>query len=169
MTGCLSQSSCPPVSAAPWTIRIPDVVTAIGIATLVASLIASAGRHDAVPTARSARAVFSRLSGIPSHNGAYRASLVRSMPTARSFSSATWTVDVRTANDTPVEGATLALERWMPDDSLVLATHPRVTANLGGGRYRIEGLVLDRRGWWNVKLQISAATGTDSLAFNLVR
>ena len=80
-----------------------------------------------------------------------------------------WAVEVRTATGSLVEGATLALESWMPDETKVLATHPRVTGYLGAGRYRIDGLRFDQRGWWNVRLQVAAAGGTDSLSFNLVR
>src|SRR3712207_7934446 len=47
----------------------------------------------------------------------------------------------------------LALETWMPDDDRVPAAHPRLTGSAGNGRYYIEGLRLDRRGWWNVKLR----------------
>ena len=169
MTGQMTRSRCPSGSVAPWTIHISDAVTAIGIAVMVVALVAGAGRREVAPAASPTRAVFSRLSAIPSHNGAYRASLVPSAHTAGSFSSATWTVEVRTANDAPVEGAALSVESWMPDDNLVPATRPRVTESLGGGQYRVEGLELGRRGWWNVRLQISARYGTDSLAFNLVR
>jgi hypothetical protein len=118
---------------------------------------------------RTTTAAFSRLSAISSHNGAYRASLVPPAHAADRSGSAEWTVEVQTNNGAPVDGATLALESWMPDDDHVIATRPRVTANLGGGRYRVDGIELDRRGWWNIKLQIVAAGGTDSLAFNLVR
>jgi hypothetical protein len=144
------------------------VVIAIGVAVVVASLIAGTGFRDEVPAARSANAALSRLSAIPSHNGTYRASLVPTVA-AGSFGSTTWTVEVQTATGAPVEGAALTLESWMPDDSLVVATRPRVVTSLAGGRYRVEGLELDRQGWWNVRLQISAPGGTDSLAFNLVR
>ena len=76
---------------------------------------------------------------------------------------------VETANGAPVADATLALEGWMPDDTAAHAPPARVTGYLGDGRYRVEGARFDRRGWWNVRLQIAAAGGTDSLAFNLVR
>ena len=33
----------------------------------------------------------------------------------------------------------------------------------------VEGLRLDRRGWWNVRLTVAAPSATDSLAFNLIR
>ena len=104
---------------------------------------------------------FSKLSNVPSHNGAYRASMTASADSQ-------WTIEVETASGTRVPNASLALKSWMPDDERFVAVHPRVS-KLGEGRYRVDGLRLDRPGWWNVKLAISATSGTDSLAFNLVR
>jgi len=104
---------------------------------------------------------FSRLTNIPSHNGVYRASMVAA-------GSNRWTIDIRSASGTRTSNASLALESWMPDDEGVATMRPAVT-ELADGRYLVDGLRLDRPGWWNVKLAISAAAGTDSLAFNLVR
>jgi hypothetical protein len=104
---------------------------------------------------------FSKLSNVPSHNGGYRASMTAS-------TNSQWTIEIQTASGTRVPNASLALESWMPDEERFVAVHPRVS-ELAEGRYRVDGLRLDRPGWWNVKLAISAASGTDSLAFNLVR
>ena len=104
---------------------------------------------------------FAQLADVPSHDERYTASLI---PAAGA-----WTLEVRTTDGAPVEGAALRLESWMPDDGTAAPARPRVTAALGGGRYRVEGVRLDRPGWWNVKLEVSSpAAGTDSLAFNLV-
>jgi hypothetical protein len=103
---------------------------------------------------------FSKLSNIPSHNDVYRASMTAA-------GNGQWTIEVETASGTRVPNASLALESWMPDDEKFVAAHPHVS-ELAEGRYRVYGLRLDRPGWWNVKLAISAAGGTDSLAFNLI-
>lgn len=97
---------------------------------------------------------------IPSHNGAYRASM--------SPSESGWTVHVRTADGAVVDGAALALEGWMPDDSSVVPVRGDVVAR-GGGEYRIAAMRLERAGWWNVRVQVASASGIDSLAFNFVR
>ena len=165
----LQQSTRPPTRVLRWKIEISAVIAAMGVAAVVVPPIAGTGNSDASGLTRSKTAAFSRLSAIPSHNGFYRASLVEPSEPARPFGSRVWTVEVQTATGSPVEGATLALESWMPDETQVLATHPRVTGYLGAGRYRIDGLRFDRHGWWNVRLQVAAAGGTDSLAFNLVR
>ena len=165
----LTQSTRPPTLVARWKMEISAVLAAMGVAAAVVPPIAGTGDRAAPGLTRSTTAAFSRLSAIPSHNGVYRASLVEPSGPARPFGSRVWTVEVKTAAGSPVEGATLALESWMPDETQVLATRPRVTGYLGAGRYRIDGLRIDRRGWWNVRLQVTAAGGTDSLAFNLVR
>jgi hypothetical protein len=94
-----------------WKIEVSAIAGVMGVAVMMASLIASAGGGAAVHPARATAPVFSRLSAIPSHNGLYR----------------------------------------------------------GDGRYRVEGLRVDRRRWWNVRLNVVAPGGADSLAFNLVR
>jgi len=144
-------------------IEVSATLAAMGVAIAVVTPIAGAGANAAARSEPAGTAALSRLSAIPSHNGTYQASLVRSRDSRE------WTVQVQTATSRMVDDATLALESWMPDDESVPATHPRVTQYLGNGRYRVEGLRFDRRGWWNVKLQVSAPNGTDSLAFNLVR
>jgi hypothetical protein len=129
----------------------------------------TAGRHVSAAAPTTETAAFSRLSSIPSHNGVYRASLIPSPSEIDGSDQSLWTVEVRTAQGTPVDRARLAIESWMPDHERLGATAARVTAYLGDGRYRVEGLRLDRRGWWNVRLTVAAPSATDSLAFNVVR
>ena len=38
----------------------------------------------------------------------------------------------------------------------------------GEGRYRIEGVKFSMSGWWELKFDISAPAGTDTVTFNLV-
>jgi hypothetical protein len=111
--------------------------------------------------------VAARLSDIPSHNRVYRASLITSADPIELSRPLTVTVEIRTAANAPVEGALLALESWMPDDETMRVAHPRGIAELGRGVYRVDGLRFDSRGWWNLRLRISAAGVTDSLAFNV--
>ena len=145
--------------------RFSLAATAAAIALLF--LIGSA---DDGFTARAAwvTPVAARLSDIPSHHRVYWASMITSPDPIELKRPLTFTVEIRTAADAPVEGALLALESWMPDDEKVSIARPRAVAELGGGFYRVEGLRFDSRGWWNLRLQIAAAGMTDSLAFNLV-
>ena len=169
MNGQLRQSNGAPARRARWAIDTSVTMTAMGIAVAIVSLTTSAGDGAGARTAHATTPALSKLSEIPSHNGLYRASLVPSIDPAGRWGSTTWTVKVETAAGTPVDDATLSLESWMPDDERVAALHPRVTRYVGDGRYRVDGLRFDRRGWWNVRLQVARTGSTDSLAFNLVR
>ena len=66
-----------------------------------------------------------------------------------------------------VEGATIAIDGGMPEHLHGLPTQPRVTKSLGDGVYEIEGLRFSMGGWWQLKLDIAAARGTDRVTFNL--
>ena len=112
-------------------------------------------------------ATFSRIADVPSHNARYVASLVPSSTPPRLGQPLEWTLVVRTADGVSQEHASLAVESWMPDDS-ASGSRSYATRELGAGRYRVDGLRFDRPGWWNVRLRVSAAGATDSLAFNLV-
>lgn len=100
------------------------------------------------------------LVDIPSHNGVYRASM--------SLSDGGWTIEIRTTDGALVDRAAIVVEGWMPDNGSVLPVRADVAAR-GGGEYRVAGMRLEHAGWWNVRVQIAAAGGTDSLAFNFVR
>jgi hypothetical protein len=100
-----------------------------------------------------------QLENVPSHNRVYRASLLQSQNE--------WKVRLETADHEPVSGATLVMQPWMPEAPSVNAQRPRVT-EAGDGVYRVDGLRLDRPGWWNMKLTVTHAGLTDSLAFNIV-
>jgi len=145
-------------------ISVATIVVAVASMWLITTSAEGSVSHPRFTTP----VAFARLADIPSHNRLYRATMIPSPDPIALDRTLSWTVEVRTAAGTPVEGAVLELESWMPDSEGVSAPRPRVTANEGAGRYRIDGLRFDRRGWWNVKLRISAPAGTDSLAFNLI-
>jgi hypothetical protein len=71
------------------------------------------------------------------------------------------------ARGVPVENAVMAVDGGMPEHGHGLPTQPRVTHALGGGRYEIEGLRFNMGGWWELKLAINSAAGTDRVTFNL--
>jgi hypothetical protein len=168
MTGQFVRSTRPLLSVARSNIELSATLAAMAVGAAIVPPM-TGGRHvTAAHRASDQTPVFSRLSEVPSHNGIYRASLLPS-PEGRRRGSDVWVVEIRTMRDAPVEGATLAVESWMPDDARSRATTARVTTYLGEGRYRVEGLRLDGRGWRNVRLGVVAPNGTDSLAFNLIR
>ena len=78
-----------------------------------------------------------------------------------------WTLHLETADGAPVDSASVSVDGGMPQHGHGLPTAPRVTRNLGGGRYQIEGLKFNMGGWWEVRLRITSAAGTDSVTFNV--
>jgi hypothetical protein len=55
----------------------------------------------------------------------------------------------------------------MPMHGHGLPTEPRVTEELGGGRYRIEGLKLNMYGAWVIDVAVETATLRERLRFNM--
>lgn len=100
-----------------------------------------------------------QLENVPSHNRVYRASLIPSQNE--------WQLRLETSDHEPVSGASLVMQPWMPEEPGVNAERPRVI-DAGDGVYRVGGLRLHRPGWWNMKLTVTHAGITDSLAFNIV-
>lgn len=79
----------------------------------------------------------------------------------------TWTLTVTTPDGALVENAEIIVDGGMPQHGHGLPTKPQVTAYLGNGEYRVEGLRFQMTGWWEVKFIISAGGQTDSITFNL--
>lgn len=84
---------------------------------------------------------------------------VRKLQTAR--------VAISDAAGNPVENATIAVDGGMPQHGHGLPTRPRVTKQLGGGIYEIEGLRFNMGGWWELRLAIDGTAGSDIVTFNL--
>ncbi|MBX3577194.1 MAG: FixH family protein [Rhizobiaceae bacterium] len=77
-----------------------------------------------------------------------------------------WTLTVTTPAGEAVTGATIGVDGGMPQHGHGLPTAPAAT-ELGGGRYRIDGVRFNMSGWWELKFSISAAQGKDDVVFNL--
>ena len=103
-----------------------------------------------------------------SNGGLYRAQLLpEAMPiTVRQMH--VWTVALQTASGAPLTQASIAIGGGMPQHGHGLPTAPQVTKNLGEGRYRIEGVKFNMRGWWTFELAVDGADGTDVVTFNIV-
>ena len=76
-------------------------------------------------------------------------------------------VAITDAAGAPLDNATIQIDGGMPQHGHGLPTRPRVTRALGNGLYEIEGVRFNMGGWWEFKLAISAATGSDVVTFNL--
>lgn len=78
-----------------------------------------------------------------------------------------WTLHVETADGAPVENAVIQVSGGMPEHFHGMPTQPRVTQNLGGGDYLVEGMRFQMGGWWTVTFVIDADGVQDSVTFNL--
>src|SRR5215212_10925261 len=76
-------------------------------------------------------------------------------------------VKVVDANGRTVDGAQISVDGGMPQHGHGLPTRPRVTKNVGDGIYEIDGVRFNMGGWWEFKLSVSSASGTDVITFNL--
>ena len=148
----------------------PAVAGAVFLASAVIGGQGGRGGHGGYVGREDGRAAVPALalvSGIPSHDGRYVASLAPVGEEAWNGAEG-WTISLRDANGEPVEGAALEIEAWQPD---VVAAASQVAGAkaLGGGEYRVDGIALGATGWWNVKLAVAGdAVAGDSLAFNVV-
>jgi YtkA-like len=76
-------------------------------------------------------------------------------------------VSIRDAAGNPVNDARIDVDGGMPQHGHGLPTRPRVTRNLGDGRYEIDGLRFNMGGWWELRLEVQSPAGADRLTFNL--
>lgn len=156
------------------TTQLPLRYHGIRILALAATLVGmSAAWLDArradgasLPALIRAGKLAAQLHNVPSHNRRFRASLLPARDAARD-DVGNWTLRIQRANGARLPHAALVMQPWMPDEPAVRRDRPRVL-DAGNGEYRVEGLRLDRSGWWNVRLGVTDSGITDSLAFNVI-
>ncbi|MCL4214464.1 MAG: FixH family protein [Gemmatimonadales bacterium] len=78
-----------------------------------------------------------------------------------------WTLHLETAEGAPLDSATVSVDGGMPQHGHGLPTKPAVTASLGNGDHRVDGMKFNMSGWWVVKFRVQSAMGADSVVFNL--
>lgn len=78
-----------------------------------------------------------------------------------------WVLHIETPDGEPVEGASVTIDGDMPAHGHGMPTRPQVTADLGGGDYRVEGMSFQMGGYWVIDVTISAAGQTDLIRFGL--
>jgi len=79
-----------------------------------------------------------------------------------------WTLDLTDSRGRPIDTAHIAIDGGMPQHGHGLPSAPEVTQALGGGRFLIEGMKFNMRGWWEIDLIIDGPAGTDTITFNIV-
>ena len=80
----------------------------------------------------------------------------------------TWVIELHDASGGDVTGAAIAIAGGMPGHGHGLPTQPRITEELGGGRYRIEGAKLNMVGAWVIEVFVQTPAQRDRLRFDLV-
>jgi hypothetical protein len=78
-----------------------------------------------------------------------------------------WTMQVRSRDGRPVDGAQLAISGGMPDHGHGLPTQPKVQKALGDGRYVVDGMKFNMGGYWVVDVDIVAGSVRDRVRFEL--
>ena len=78
-----------------------------------------------------------------------------------------WIVHIENAAGEPVEGATIEATGGMPVHDHGLPTRPRVTSEIGGGNYRLDGIRFHMTGLWEITLLITDGDITDTVVISL--
>lgn len=78
-----------------------------------------------------------------------------------------WTLNIRDRSGRPVTDATVQVEGGMPGHDHGLPTRPRVTQDLGGGDYLLEGMKFHMGGRWQVTLLVEQGETSDRVTFEL--
>ena len=102
-----------------------------------------------------------------SKRGLYRVSIVSSIEPIEINRIHEWVVHIETVDGEPVERATLTVVGGMPEHDHGLPTSPRVTAELGNGDYRVQGMRFHMAGEWLIAIAIEDGVRTDSVAISL--
>jgi hypothetical protein len=79
----------------------------------------------------------------------------------------TWVVELREVRGAGVAGAAISIAGGMPAHGHGLPTQPRVTEEIGGGRYRIEGIKLNMAGAWVIEVLVATPALRDRVRFDL--
>lgn len=102
-----------------------------------------------------------------SQNGLFKASATSDLDPVVINQLHGWTLHLTTADGAPVEDATITVSGTMPAHAHGMPTNPQVTANLGGGNYKVEGMQFQMGGEWEVTFHVTAGTVTDDIVFHL--
>jgi hypothetical protein len=79
-----------------------------------------------------------------------------------------WQIKLSSPDGAPVHNARITVDGGMPQHGHGLPTQPKVTREVADGTYLMEGMKFSMTGWWEIKLAIQAADGSDTAVFNTV-
>lgn len=78
-----------------------------------------------------------------------------------------WVLHIEDESGNPIEGATVDVDGGMPEHDHGLPTKPRVTADLGDGNYRLDGMRFHMRGHWEITVRVKTDKGTSTVTIPL--
>jgi len=78
-----------------------------------------------------------------------------------------WVLHVETDQGVPVEGAEIEVDGGMPAHDHGLPTKPRVTEELGGGDYRLDGVRFHMSGYWEMVITIRSDDSEETVVVSL--
>jgi hypothetical protein len=79
----------------------------------------------------------------------------------------TWILHIETESGVEVEGATVEVEGGMPEHDHGLPTRPRVTEELGGGDYKLDGVRFHMSGYWEIVVTVTTHGGVSTVTIPL--
>ena len=102
-----------------------------------------------------------------SNNGAFVATI--EPPAAIVIGEAqTWTIEVTMTNGSSLRLEDVTIDGGMPAHGHGMPDEPKVTRDLGEGRFTVEGVTLSMAGWWVVNVHVATPGGPDQATFNVV-
>ncbi|WP_455374904.1 FixH family protein [Kaarinaea lacus] len=78
-----------------------------------------------------------------------------------------WTLHLENAKGEPVDNAKILVYGGMPAHKHGFPTNPRVTENLGGGNYLLDGVKFSMHGQWEIWLNITVDKIRDKAVFEV--
>ncbi len=100
-----------------------------------------------------------------SENGLFTVSAVSNLDPVVINETHAWTLHIETADGSPVTNAGITVDGGMTEHNHGFPTAPRVTENLGGGDYLLEGMRFNMGGVWVMTLEISSGDQGDTATF----
>lgn len=78
-----------------------------------------------------------------------------------------WILHVENDAGLEIEGAMIEVDGGMPKHNHGLPTIPRVTEELGGGDYKLDGMRFHMSGYWEIVVTITTDNGTSKVIIPL--
>ena len=78
-----------------------------------------------------------------------------------------WVLDIKNPDGSLVTDAEIIIDGGMPAHNHGLPTNPKVTQNLGQGKYRVEGVRFHMSGYWEMRVSVKANGKEDTVVIAL--